>query len=169
MPVHRSPRTRDSHERRRRFLSCTTSGFRVDPKLMYMSGGGASGDAPVRPLRRVVLDVRNGYEWDVGRFESAERPDVANFYDTDPVETFGLPSSAEERAETEVMMYCTGGIRCEYFSARLKAQGFEKVYKLQGGVQHYGNRMANRGVADTTATSETTSGSKGEAARVTAR
>jgi UPF0176 protein len=40
------------------------------------------------------------------------------------------------------MMYCTGGIRCEYFSARLKAQGFQKVYKLQGGIQHYGNSFA---------------------------
>ena len=39
-------------------------------------------------------------------------------------------------------MYCTGGIRCEYFGARLRAAGFEKVYKLQGGVQHYGNAHA---------------------------
>ena len=43
------------------------------------------------------------------------------------------------------MMYCTGGIRCEFFSARLKAQGFQKVYKLQGGIQHYGNVMAPSG------------------------
>lgn len=38
-------------------------------------------------------------------------------------------------------MYCTGGIRCEYFSAKLKRRGFKKVYKLQGGIQHYANRM----------------------------
>eukprot|EP00965_Chrysotila_dentata_P215639 6188896-Pleurochrysis_carterae.AAC.1 len=42
----------------------------------------------------------------------------------------------------QVMMYCTGGIRCEIFSAKLKASGFKHVYKLQGGVQHYGNTFA---------------------------
>ena len=44
------------------------------------------------------------------------------------------------------MMYCTGGIRCEYFSAALKAQGWKKVYKLKGGVQHYGNTLGSEGV-----------------------
>ena len=46
----------------------------------------------------------------------------------------------------QVMMYCTGGIRCEYFSAALKAQGWKKVYKLKGGVQHYGNTLGDEGV-----------------------
>ena len=46
----------------------------------------------------------------------------------------------------QVMMYCTGGIRCEYFSAALKAQGWKKVYKLKGGVQHYGNTLGGEGV-----------------------
>ena len=45
-------------------------------------------------------------------------------------------------------MYCTGGIRCEYFSAKLKQSGFKKVYKLQGGVQHYGNTYARRVMGD---------------------
>ena len=92
----------------------------------------------------VVLDVRNNYEWDVGRFDKAERPALDHFTDFD-AETFGLdPLDEKARKETPVMMYCTGGIRCEYFSARLKAQGFEKVYKLLGGVQHYGNEMGNK-------------------------
>ena len=43
-------------------------------------------------------------------------------------ETYGLPTDPEERAKTPIMMYCTGGIRCEYFSAKLREQGFEKVY-----------------------------------------
>ena len=90
-----------------------------------------------------VLDVRNGYEWDVGRFDGAERPALDHFSEFD-AESFGLPADPDARKETPVMMYCTGGIRCEYFSARLKAQGFEKVYKLQGGVQHYGNVMSAR-------------------------
>ena len=88
-----------------------------------------------------VLDVRNGYEWDVGRFDGAERPEGDTFAEFEP-ETFGLPSGGAEAAETPVMMYCTGGIRCEIFSAKLKQRGFKKVYKLQGGIQHYGNALA---------------------------
>ena len=88
-----------------------------------------------------VLDVRNGYEWDVGRFDGAERPKLDTFAEFEP-ETFGLPSGGAEAAETPVMMYCTGGIRCEIFSAKLKQRGFKKVYKLQGGIQHYGNALA---------------------------
>ena len=88
-----------------------------------------------------VLDVRNSYEWDVGHFEGAARPPLDNFADFE-ASTYGLPTDPEDRRRTPVMMYCTGGIRCEFFSARLRAQGFEKVYKLKGGIQHYGNTMA---------------------------
>ncbi|KAL1498709.1 hypothetical protein AB1Y20_014020 [Prymnesium parvum] len=90
--------------------------------------------------QKVVLDVRNGYEWDVGRFDGAARPALDQFAAFDEA-AFGLPAEAAKRAETAVMMYCTGGVRCEFFSARLKKSGFKKVYKLQGGVQHYANRM----------------------------
>ena len=95
----------------------------------------------------VVLDVRNSYEWDVGRFDGADRPALDNFAEFD-ASTYGLPTDAEAKKNTPVMMYCTGGIRCEYFSAHLKAEGFEKVYKLQGGVQHYGNTMSQQAVPE---------------------
>ena len=94
--------------------------------------------------KRVVLDVRNSYEWDVGRFDGAERPALDHFAEFDAA-TYGLPDDPDERKATPVMMYCTGGIRCEYFSAKLKEEGFENVYKLQGGVQHYGNVMSVQG------------------------
>jgi len=106
--------------------------------LAKADGGGEEGGGGGAPI---VLDVRNGYEWDVGRFDGAARPSPDTFAQSDE-EAYGLPSDPEERAETPVMMYCTGGIRCEYFGARLRAAGFEKVYKLQGGVQHYGNAHA---------------------------
>lgn len=84
----------------------------------------------------VLIDVRNDYEWAVGRFEGAECP---------PCETFrefkGYANELKERvdpAKTPVMMYCTGGIRCELYSALLKKQGFEKVYQLNGGIINYG-------------------------------
>lgn len=86
----------------------------------------------------VLLDIRNDYEWEVGRFEGAERP---------PCQTSrGFKEYAKELKKridpkkTPVMMYCTGGIRCEVFSALLKADGFEKIYQLDGGVINYGHQ-----------------------------
>lgn len=84
----------------------------------------------------LLLDVRNTYEWKVGRFEGAEVP---------PCETYReFEKYAEELKERtnpkeqKVMMYCTGGIRCEVYSALLKQLGFEKVYQLKGGIIKYG-------------------------------
>lgn len=90
---------------------------------------------------KVLLDVRNDYEWKVGRFEGAECP---------PCETFReFKEYAEELKtkvdpkKTPVMMYCTGGIRCELYSSLLKKNGFEKVYQLDGGVINYGLKQGN--------------------------
>jgi len=85
---------------------------------------------------KILIDVRNDYEWKVGRFANAELP---------PCETFrDFTTYADELKEktdpkkTPIMMYCTGGIRCELYSAILKEKGFEKVYQLDGGVIGYG-------------------------------
>lgn len=85
---------------------------------------------------RVLLDVRNDYEWKVGHFEGAELP---------PCETFREFASYAEQLKqkvnpekTPVMMYCTGGIRCELYSSILKEKGFDKVYQLHGGIINYG-------------------------------
>lgn len=84
----------------------------------------------------VLLDVRNQYEWQVGRFAKAELPPCETFRDFENyVEKLKERCNAKEK---KVMMYCTGGIRCEVYSALLKEQGFEKVYQLQGGVIKYG-------------------------------
>ncbi len=94
----------------------------------------------------VLLDVRSAYESDVGRFDGAVRPAPdasANFVDFDAA-TFGLPTDEASKAQKKVMMYCTGGIRCEYFAAALRKEGWENVYKLQGGIQHYGNVMTHQ-------------------------
>lgn len=84
----------------------------------------------------IVLDVRNDYEWKIGRFKGAELPKLETFRQ--------FPEYAKKLKEekdpqkTRVMMYCTGGIRCEFFSALMKEEGFEKVYQLDGGVINYG-------------------------------
>jgi UPF0176 protein len=84
----------------------------------------------------LILDVRNQYEWRIGHFEGAILPPLDSFRE--------FPEYAEKFAKemdpknTKVMMYCTGGIRCELYSSFLKKKGFEKVYQLQGGVINYG-------------------------------
>ncbi len=84
----------------------------------------------------ILIDVRNDYEWELGHFEGAVLPNLDQFRE--------FPEYAQDLAQerdlkkTKVMMYCTGGIRCELYSALLKQQGFEQVYQLDGGVIKYG-------------------------------
>lgn len=84
----------------------------------------------------VMIDVRNNYESKVGHFEGAMTPDVDNFYD--------FPEWLDE-AECEipknkkVLMYCTGGIRCEKFSVLMKQKGWDDVNQLHGGILRYAN------------------------------
>lgn len=82
----------------------------------------------------IILDARNDYEYDLGHFRGAIRPDIENFRD--------LPKWIEENRELlegkEVLTYCTGGIRCEKFSGWLKREGFDNVGQLHGGIVTYG-------------------------------
>jgi len=82
----------------------------------------------------VVLDVRNTYEYDVGHFRGAIRPEVETFRDT--------PQWVRDNKELfegkRVLTYCTGGIRCEKFSGWLKREGIgEEVGQLHGGIATY--------------------------------
>ncbi len=82
----------------------------------------------------VVLDTRNDYEYDVGHFRGAIRPDIENFRE--------LPEWVEEnRSKLEgkrVLTYCTGGIRCEMVTGWLMKEGFDDVAQLEGGIVMYG-------------------------------
>ncbi len=89
-----------------------------------------------RTPETLLLDVRNDYEWKAGHFEGAELPQLDQFRQF-PEYAKQLKQQCDP-AHTPVMMYCTGGIRCEYYSAVLKKEGFEKVYQLDGGVIQYG-------------------------------
>lgn len=81
----------------------------------------------------VVIDARNDYEFDLGHFRGAIRPDIRNFRD--------LPDWMLENREMfegkKVLTYCTGGIRCEKFSGWLVREGFEDVAQLHGGIATY--------------------------------
>mgnify|MGYP002135729522 CR=1 FL=1 len=89
-----------------------------------------------RDEKTLLLDVRNDYEWKVGRFEGAELPALETFRQF-PQYAKELKKSCDPK-KTKVMMYCTGGIRCEFYSAVMKQEGFEQVYQLEGGVIQYG-------------------------------
>ncbi|KAL8253361.1 hypothetical protein R6Q59_037054 [Mikania micrantha] len=90
----------------------------------------------------ILLDVRNGYEWDVGHFRGAQRPNVDCFRST----SFGLSESEDiasdplanvDKENTEILMYCTGGIRCDVYSTILRQKGYKNLYTLKGGISHY--------------------------------
>ncbi|XP_044477662.1 rhodanese-like domain-containing protein 8, chloroplastic isoform X2 [Mangifera indica] len=90
----------------------------------------------------ILLDVRNGYEWDIGHFDGAKRPDVDCFRST----SFGQsqsealasdPLAKVDKEKTDILMYCTGGIRCDVYSTILRQRGFQNLYTLKGGVSHY--------------------------------
>ncbi|KAK4283336.1 hypothetical protein QN277_000297 [Acacia crassicarpa] len=90
----------------------------------------------------ILLDVRNGYEWDIGHFRGALRPNVDCFRST----SFGLsqeevaasdPLANVDKEKTNILMYCTGGIRCDVYSTILRKKGFKNLYTLKGGVSNY--------------------------------
>lgn len=80
----------------------------------------------------VLIDVRNNYESKIGHFEGAILPDLENFYD--------FPNWVDEAdipKDKKILMYCTGGIRCEKFSVLMKKKGYADVNQLHGGILTY--------------------------------
>lgn len=82
----------------------------------------------------IILDARNTYEYDLGHFRGAIRPDIETFRE--------LPKWVEENLsehkDKKILTYCTGGIRCEKFSGFLVNEGFKDVSQLEGGIITYG-------------------------------
>ncbi|PAB02083.1 rhodanese-related sulfurtransferase [Enterococcus canintestini] len=89
----------------------------------------------------VVIDARNDYEYDLGHFRGAIRPEIRNFRELPQ----WILEHKEEFMEKRVVTYCTGGIRCEKFSGWLVKEGFKDVGQLQGGIATYGKDPAVRG------------------------
>ena len=84
-----------------------------------------------RPVR--LMDVRNDYEIDLGTFRGAERLGIHHFRDF-PEATEGL---SEEAKNAPLVMFCTGGIRCEKAGPLMERLGFREVYQLEGGILKY--------------------------------
>ncbi|WP_121355434.1 oxygen-dependent tRNA uridine(34) hydroxylase TrhO [Flavisolibacter nicotianae] len=90
----------------------------------------------------IVVDMRNHYEFEVGHFEQAIEV---------PSDTFKeqLPMAADmlkEAKDKNIIMYCTGGIRCEKASAYMLHKGFKNVFHLEGGIINYANQIKEKGL-----------------------
>lgn len=90
----------------------------------------------------IVVDMRNHYESEVGHFQNALTPDAATFREE-------LPMVAEilaDKKDKQILMYCTGGIRCEKASAFMKHNGFKNVFQLEGGIIEYDRQVKAKGL-----------------------
>lgn len=87
----------------------------------------------------VLVDVRNRYESAVGKFANAVECDIENFRE--------LPAYMDQLAafrDRKILMYCTGGIRCEKASALFRHHGFDRVYQLHGGIVNYHREVGTK-------------------------
>lgn len=90
----------------------------------------------------IVVDMRNHYESEVGYFEGAIRPDIENFRDLLPV----VEEMLEDKKDANIVMYCTGGIRCEKASAYYLHRGFPNVAMVDGGIIDYARQCEALGL-----------------------
>lgn len=85
-----------------------------------------------------ILDARNEYESEVGKFKGAITPKINTFKE--------IKTELEKLDQDKPLMtYCTGDIRCEYLSAYMKHKGFKEVYHLDGGIVKYGEKFKDDG------------------------
>lgn len=89
---------------------------------------------------RLIVDVRNDYEWKVGHFERAISPPARTFRE---FRAYAEELKKRISLSTEILMCCTGGIRCEFYSSYLKSLGFTDIFQLQGGIIQYGLVVGN--------------------------
>ena len=90
----------------------------------------------------ICVDMRNHYESEIGHFKGAITPDVDTFRDSLPIIETKLKAHKENK---NVLMYCTGGIRCEKASAYYKHKGFKNVFQLEGGIIEYVRQIQQHG------------------------
>ncbi|GIM45802.1 UPF0176 protein YbfQ [Collibacillus ludicampi] len=108
------------------------SGKRLSPKEFYEA------------LQRddvIVIDGRNDYEYDIGHFRNAIRPEVKAFREFPE----WIRKNLSQYKDKKILTYCTGGIRCEKLSGFLLREGFKDVSQLEGGIVTYGKDPEVRG------------------------
>jgi len=91
----------------------------------------------------IIVDMRNHYEYEVGHFERAIEVASDTFREQLPMAADMLKDAKDKN----IIMYCTGGIRCEKASAYMLHQGFKNVFHLEGGIINYANQVKEQGLA----------------------
>lgn len=90
----------------------------------------------------VIVDMRNHYESEVGHFKNAICPDVDTFRE----ELQAVEDLMRDQKDKNLLLYCTGGIRCEKASAWMKHLGFKNVFQLEGGIIKYAQEVKEHGL-----------------------
>jgi len=88
----------------------------------------------------VILDIRNNYEAEIGKFNGAKVLPIKTFFE--------FPKALEtisDLKDKKIVTYCTGGIRCEKATALMKSKGFKQVFQLEGGIINYVDKFPNQG------------------------
>lgn len=113
-----------------------------DPSRMGQHLKAAEFNALAEDPDTVIVDMRNHYEYEVGHFEQALEVPSDTFRDQLPMAVDML----KDQKEKNIIMYCTGGIRCEKASAYLLHNGFKNVFQLEGGIIEYARRAKEEGL-----------------------
>lgn len=111
---------------------------RIGPHLDARAFNAALGEPDT-----LVVDMRNHFESEIGYFQNALRPDVDTFKDALAEVEDTLQEHKEDKS---LIMYCTGGIRCEKASAYLLHKGFKRVFQLEGGIIEYLRQVKSQGL-----------------------
>ena len=90
----------------------------------------------------IVVDMRNHYESEIGHFKNAILPDAETFREELPM----VEKMLEGKEDENILLYCTGGIRCEKASAYLKHKGFKSINQLYGGIINYVHEVNENGL-----------------------
>lgn len=90
----------------------------------------------------IIIDMRNHYEYEVGHFKSAIEVPSDTFREQLPMAV----DMMKENKDANIIMYCTGGIRCEKASAYMLHQGFSNVFHLEGGIINYTRQVKAKGL-----------------------
>ncbi|WP_116790065.1 oxygen-dependent tRNA uridine(34) hydroxylase TrhO [Flavobacterium psychrotrophum] len=115
--------------------------FDVTNKGIHL--GAADFNQMLEDPNTIVVDFRNHYESEIGHFRGALTPDVETFRESLPIIEGQLSDHKEDK---NLLMYCTGGIRCEKASAFFKHKGFKNVYQLEGGIIEYTRQVKEEGL-----------------------
>jgi len=91
----------------------------------------------IKNQNTIVIDTRNHYEVSLGTFQNSINPNTRNFSEFPKWVDDHLETHLENKQNTNIAMFCTGGIRCEKATSLLKKKGYKNIYHLKGGILQY--------------------------------